>query len=169
MRYWGGSEGSREGFSIQCIAVQKSLTQEGRYFNCSPEKKMWLNLWNPALVWTELHTALRYPTWTIPQRSGCTFLITPVFTLGAPSPCREKNTKRHEGTRMLGQFKSCCGVFKCVCATGEDCHPGTPVLPGPADSSQTAGENRKTVELYWSTGTLCFPTDSQLDIPFLWW
>ena len=78
-----------------------------------------------------------------------------------------KINERHADARVPGGVQEPLWCIQRVCTTGEDCHPGTTMLP--TVSPQTAEEKGKIVELCWFTGTLCSPTKRQVDVAFLWW
>lgn len=125
-----------------------------------------------ALVWAEVHTGHCFEV----SKRGSSFRSfqggqnAPFSSHQPSSVCtftlQGKTNKRHANTRVPGWVQKPLWCVQHVCTTGEDCHPGTTMLP--ADFPQTAEENDKIVELCLFTGTLCSPTIKQVDVAFLW-
>lgn len=76
-----------------------------------------------------------------------------------------KTNKRHADAKVPGGVQKPLWCIQCVCTAGEGYRPGTTMLP--TDSPRTAEEKGKIVELCWFPGSLCSPTNKQVDVAFL--
>lgn len=161
MRYRGGSEGSREVFSIRCHAVESLSQKKGDALiialkgNCG--------LFCRALFWTEAYTEHGF------EVSKCRSFVRSFqrsqhhLHPSSPSLCRKSLTKSMQMPGCLVEFRS---------------HPVT--LSVFAQQVKTAilglwwyrqtlhrrEENGQTVELCWFTGALCSPANVQVEVAF---
>lgn len=126
-----------------------------------------------TLLWTEVHTghcfevSKRRSSLGSFQRDQNMPFSSHQLSFECAFTLQGKTNKRHTDARVPGQVQKALWCIQCVCTTGEDCRPGTTVLP--TDSLQTAEQNGKIGELGWFTGILCSPTNKQVDVAFLWW
>lgn len=169
MRYRGGSERSREVFSIHCNAVQNSHTEKGRCFNYSPGRETWLLLQSSGL-----NGGPRWALFGVTQMQEFGSLQrgqnVPFSSHQLSSKCtltlQGKTDERHVGAGVPGGVQTLLWHIQHVCTPGEDCHAGTVAVP--TDSPQEVRGNGKIVELC-VTGTFCSPANKQIDVAFLWW